>query len=89
MRVSARNLVEGTSEMRAAMPRSSVPAAGTGTGGFGLLGMRERREALGGGAEGRLVGGRTFVAEAWVPVVPPTDADHSTTSPVTPSRADR
>ncbi|SMX87248.1 Signal transduction histidine kinase [Brevibacterium casei CIP 102111] len=89
VRISARNLVGDTSEMREAMSRSSTPAAGTGTGGFGLLGMRERCEALGGGAEGRLVGGRTFVAEAWVPVVPPTDADHSTTSPVTPSRADR
>lgn len=89
VRISARNLVGDTSEMRTAMSRSSTPAAGTDTGGFGLLGMRERCEALGGGAEGRLVDGRTFVAEAWVPVVPPTHADHSTTSTDTPSRADR
>ncbi len=77
--ISARNLVGEPSQPRAAVSRSSVPAAETGTGGYGLLGMRERCEALGGGAEGHLVDGRTFVAEAWVPLGP-TDA---------PSRADR
>lgn len=93
--VSARNLVGDTSKMRAAMSRFSVPEAETGTGGFGLLGMRERCEALGGGAEGHLVDGRTFVAEAWVPLgaadVGPSGDSNPTgataTSPTSPDAA--
>lgn len=58
-------------------PPGAVTAAASGPGGFGMRGMRERCEALGGGAAGRLVDGHTFIAEAWVPLMPSTDADHS------------
>lgn len=61
----------------ASTPHGAVAAAASGPGGFGLRGMRERCEALGGGAHGHLVDGHTFIAEAWVPLTPSTDADHS------------
>jgi signal transduction histidine kinase len=60
------------------------PRPGSPGGGFGLLGMRERCEAVGGGASARLLADGTFETCAHVPL---TVAGHAG-SASTPSRQD-
>lgn len=59
----------------ASTPPGAVAAATSGPNGFGLRGMRERCEALGGGAHGHLVDERTFETTAWIPLTPSTAVD--------------
>ncbi|GAA0036647.1 ATP-binding protein [Brevibacterium metallidurans] len=59
----------------ATTPTSAATTTTSGPGGFGLRGMRERCEALGGGAHGRLVDELTFETTAWIPLAPSTAVD--------------
>nr|WP_255719897.1 histidine kinase [Brachybacterium sp. ACRRE] len=66
----------GTTDLIGQAPRAGSPG-----GGFGLLGMRERCEAVGGGASARLLSGGTFETTASVPLSAAESMAHPSADP--------